>query len=191
MHAGVFLKGSCGSLNYAAPELLCKDCWYDGPAVDVWSLGVVLYALLCNSLPFDESHPEQLARAIKSRSYCMPNFFSLPAIDLIGRSLLVIDSAKRARIHEVHDHSWVQQCPPAELGRKTVQMTNAEMKSATQISCAISEKPSFVKECDELQRCAMAIASTFSSASTAASDSDIYPHTVHDADVFKLDAAFS
>jgi protein-serine/threonine kinase len=45
------LRTSCGSPCYAAPEMLSSDC-YDGNKVDVWALGVTLYAMLAGKLPF-------------------------------------------------------------------------------------------------------------------------------------------
>jgi 5'-AMP-activated protein kinase, catalytic alpha subunit len=53
MQDGDFLKTSCGSPNYAAPEVISGRL-YAGPEVDVWSCGVILYALLCAKLPFDD-----------------------------------------------------------------------------------------------------------------------------------------
>ncbi|XP_022872089.1 SNF1-related protein kinase catalytic subunit alpha KIN10-like isoform X6 [Olea europaea var. sylvestris] len=52
---GHFLKTFCGTLNYAAPELMCKKL-YAGPEVDVWSCGIILYALLCGRLPFEDAN---------------------------------------------------------------------------------------------------------------------------------------
>ncbi len=52
---GERLETSCGSLAYSAPEILLGDP-YDAPAVDIWSIGVLLFMLVCGKLPFQEAH---------------------------------------------------------------------------------------------------------------------------------------
>lgn len=64
-HDGDFLRTSCGSPNYAAPEVISGNL-YAGPEVDVWSCGVILYALLCGTLPFDDESIPNLFKKIKS-----------------------------------------------------------------------------------------------------------------------------
>ncbi|GFZ03556.1 SNF1 kinase homolog 11 [Actinidia rufa] len=61
---GHFLKTSCGSPNYAAPEVVSGKL-YAGPEIDVWSCGVILYALLCGTLPFDDENIPNLFKKIK------------------------------------------------------------------------------------------------------------------------------
>jgi len=67
IHDGFFLKTSCGSPNYAAPEVISGNL-YPGPEVDVWSCGVILYALLCGCLPFDDENIPNLFKKNKKRS---------------------------------------------------------------------------------------------------------------------------
>lgn len=66
MTDGDFLRTSCGSPNYAAPEVISGKL-YAGPEVDIWSCGVILYALLCGTLPFDDEHVPTLFRKIKCK----------------------------------------------------------------------------------------------------------------------------
>lgn len=104
MRDGHFLKTSCGSPNYAAPEVISGKL-YSGPEVDVWSCGVILYALLCGSLPFDDENIPNLFKKIKGGIYTLPSHLSAGARDLIPRMLLV-DPMKRVTIPEVRQHPW-------------------------------------------------------------------------------------
>ena len=104
MRDGHFLKTSCGSPNYAAPEVISGKL-YAGPEVDVWSCGVILYALLCGSLPFDDENIPNLFKKIKGGIYTLPSHLSPGARDLIPRMLLV-DPLKRITIPEIRQHPW-------------------------------------------------------------------------------------
>ena len=104
MRDGRFLKTSCGSPNYAAPEVISGRL-YAGPEVDVWSCGVILYALLCGSLPFDDENIPSLFKKIKAGAYALPSHLSPGARDLIPRMLLV-DPLKRVTLPEVRAHPW-------------------------------------------------------------------------------------
>ncbi|KAI3859462.1 hypothetical protein MKW92_002955 [Papaver armeniacum] len=113
MRDGHFLETNCGSWNYASPEVLSGEP-YAGPEVDVWSCGVILYALLCGALPFDEENISNLLRKIKGGSYYLPTHLSTGASDLIPRMLLV-DPIKRITIPEIRQHPWFQVYLPRNL----------------------------------------------------------------------------
>jgi len=102
---GELLTKSCGSPNYAAPELLYKGCQYRGPEIDVWSCGVILFALLTITLPFDADSIPALFRLIKRGRYNLPGYVSDDAKDLIQR-MLTVDAEKRISISEIRQHSW-------------------------------------------------------------------------------------
>ncbi|RLM92249.1 hypothetical protein C2845_PM08G24230 [Panicum miliaceum] len=78
---------------------------YAGPEVDVWSCGVILYALLCGTLPFDDENIPNLFKKIKGGIYTLPSHLSGAARDLIPR-MLVVDPMKRITIREIREHDW-------------------------------------------------------------------------------------
>ncbi|KAL2528650.1 SNF1-related protein kinase catalytic subunit alpha KIN10 [Forsythia ovata] len=104
MRDGHFLKTSCGSPNYAAPEVISGKL-YAGPEVDVWSCGVILYALLCGTLPFDDENIPNLFKKIKGGIYTLPSHLSASARDLIPR-MLIVDPMKRITIPDIRMHPW-------------------------------------------------------------------------------------
>ncbi|CAD6271476.1 unnamed protein product [Miscanthus lutarioriparius] len=104
MRDGHFLKTSCGSTNYAAPEIISGKL-YAGPEVDVWSCGVILYALLCGTLPFDDENIPNLFKKIEGGIYTLPSHLSPSARDLIPR-MLVVDPMRRITIREIREHVW-------------------------------------------------------------------------------------
>jgi 5'-AMP-activated protein kinase catalytic alpha subunit len=110
---GDFLRTSCGSPNYAAPEVISGNL-YAGAEVDVWSCGVILYALLCGTLPFDDESIPNLFKKIKSGMYSLPSHLSQSARDLILR-MLVVDPIKRITIPDIRAHPWFQHKLPAYL----------------------------------------------------------------------------
>lgn len=112
-HDGDFLRTSCGSPNYAAPEVISGNL-YAGPEVDVWSCGVILYALLCGTLPFDDESIPNLFKKIKSGMYSLPSHLSQLSRDLILR-MLVVDPMKRITMLDIRNHAWFQHKLPAYL----------------------------------------------------------------------------
>lgn len=107
---GEFLKTSCGSPNYASPEIISGEK-YCGTEVDTWSLGVILYAIIAGVLPFDESSIPLLFNKIKSKLHTdgrfrIPHTFSPELADLVTR-MLVPDPLSRITIHQIKCHPWV------------------------------------------------------------------------------------
>ncbi|XP_042438659.1 SNF1-related protein kinase catalytic subunit alpha KIN10-like isoform X1 [Zingiber officinale] len=113
MRDGHFLKTSCGSPNYAAPEVISGKL-YAGPEVDVWSCGVILYALLCGTLPFDDENIPNLFKKIKGGIYTLPSHLPAHARDLIPR-MLIVDPMKRITIREIREHAWFKTRLPRYL----------------------------------------------------------------------------
>ena len=99
------LKTYCGSLYFAAPELLSAKP-YIGPEVDIWSFGVVLYVLVCGKVPFDDQSVSVLHEKIKKGNVEYPNFLSRECISLLSR-MLVVDPARRATLYEICSHPWL------------------------------------------------------------------------------------
>ncbi|KAH7697052.1 CAMK/CAMKL/SNRK protein kinase, partial [Aphelenchoides avenae] len=102
---GQQLETSCGSLAYSAPEILLGDA-YDAPAVDVWSLGVLLYMLVIGRLPFQETNDSETLTKILDCKYSIPDYVSQSCKQLISR-MLVRDPEKRATLHEIVQSPWV------------------------------------------------------------------------------------
>ncbi|ESS65173.1 putative protein kinase [Trypanosoma cruzi] len=108
-----FLASSCGSPNYAAPEILSGKLYF-GPEVDVWSCGVILYALLCGCLPFDEESIPLLFSKIKKGQYQIPPHVSHGARELIEK-ILVVDPLMRLTIPQIRDNAWFNTNLPMRL----------------------------------------------------------------------------
>lgn len=104
MTDGNFLKTSCGSPNYAAPEVI-KGKLYAGPEVDVWSCGVILYVLLVGRLPFDDDYIPNLFKKIAAGNFHMPSYISSGARRLI-KAMLQVDPMQRITIPEIRQDPW-------------------------------------------------------------------------------------
>lgn len=99
------LSTCCGSPAYAAPELICGRN-YLGAEADLWSMGVLLYALLCGYLPFDDDNINLLYKKIQSGKYELPSWLSQDSITLLN-DLLQIDPKKRITMQQLVYHPWV------------------------------------------------------------------------------------
>jgi len=102
---GSMLETSCGSPHYACPEVIRGEK-YDGRKADVWSCGVILYALLVGALPFDDDNLKQLLEKIKKGSFQIPPYVPPECQDLL-RGMIEVDASKRMRLEDVNKHPWV------------------------------------------------------------------------------------
>ena len=139
MRDGDFLRTSCGSPNYAAPEVISGHL-YAGPEVDVWSCGVILYALLCGSLPFDDESIPNLFKKIKSGMYSLPSHLSQLARNLIPR-MLEVDPMKRITIPEIRLHPWFQHKLPPYLRHPPELMEKQERVVDSQVIDEVLKLP--------------------------------------------------
>jgi BR serine/threonine kinase len=93
---GSMLETSCGSPHYACPEVIRGEK-YDGRKADVWSCGVILYALLVGALPFDDDNLKQLLEKIKKGNFSIPAYVSADCQDLLRR-MIEVDPNKRLSV---------------------------------------------------------------------------------------------
>ncbi|GBM42605.1 Serine/threonine-protein kinase SIK3 [Araneus ventricosus] len=105
----------CGSPPYAAPELF-EGRQYNGPKADVWSLGVVLYVLVCGALPFDGSTLHSLRNRVLAGKFRIPYFMSSECEHLI-RHMLIVDPARRLTLDQIIKHKWITLEADEEFGR--------------------------------------------------------------------------
>ncbi|XP_071006220.1 MAP/microtubule affinity-regulating kinase 3-like isoform X3 [Oncorhynchus clarkii lewisi] len=102
---GSKLDTFCGSPPYAAPELF-QGKKYDGPEVDVWSLGVILYTLVSGSLPFDGQNLKELRERVVRGKYRIPFYMSTDCENLLKR-FLVLNPSKRGTLEQIMKDRWI------------------------------------------------------------------------------------
>ena len=93
------LSTPCGSPCYASPEMVAGKK-YDGFKIDIWSSGIILYAMLCGYLPFEEKNNENLFKKILKCNVEYPKYINEDAKDLLNK-ILVTDPNKRINIEQI------------------------------------------------------------------------------------------
>ena len=98
------LRTACGSPCYAAPEMINGEP-YMGLRVDIWSSGIVLFAMLCGYLPFEDADNELLYKKITEGKFKTPNYLSDCCKDFLYR-ILNVNPEKRYTIEQIKNHPW-------------------------------------------------------------------------------------
>ncbi|XP_064193190.1 serine/threonine-protein kinase BRSK2-like isoform X2 [Anguilla rostrata] len=98
------LETSCGSPHYACPEVIRGEK-YDGRKADVWSCGVILFALLVGALPFDDDNLRNLLEKVKLGVFHMPHFIP-PDCQSLLRGMIEVDAGKRLTLEQIQKHVW-------------------------------------------------------------------------------------
>ncbi|XP_014251369.1 serine/threonine-protein kinase BRSK2 isoform X2 [Cimex lectularius] len=110
---GSMLETSCGSPHYACPEVIRGEK-YDGRRADVWSCGVILYALLVGALPFDDDNLRQLLEKVKRGVFHIPHFVPPDCQNLL-RGMIEVNPEKRLTLADINRHPWVTAGGKGEL----------------------------------------------------------------------------
>ncbi|KAJ3437297.1 protein kinase [Anaeramoeba flamelloides] len=110
MHKNTLLETSCGSPHYASPEVI-KGVAYDGKKSDTWSCGVILYALLCGYLPFDDDNYSKLLKKVKLGKCKFPNTLLKSEKELI-KGMLTVNPKRRITIKKIKNHTWFKENYP-------------------------------------------------------------------------------
>lgn len=113
---GQLLKTACGSPCYAAPEMIAGKP-YIPSFCDIWSCGVILFAMLCGYLPFEDQNTAALYQKILAGEYGLPDFLSASARDLIA-GILTTNPQRRLDFPRIRLHSWFSLKPPDHVAEK-------------------------------------------------------------------------
>ncbi|OMJ87208.1 hypothetical protein SteCoe_11134 [Stentor coeruleus] len=148
---GEELKTACGSPCYAAPEMIAGKK-YNGLKVDIWSSGVILFAMICGYLPFEDPNTGELYKKILACNYKTPKFISPEAKDLI-KCILVTDPDKRFNINDIRDHTWFKQsseeaCPGILIGYDQIPVDSQILKQLD----FYNMKLDYIRQCIEANK---------------------------------------
>ena len=103
-YTGTYLSTPCGSPCYASPEMVSGNS-YNGFYIDIWSTGIILFAMMCGYLPFEDPDNEVLFKKILSCKLHYPSHLSSLAKDIMKR-ILVTDPEKRIKLEEIKEHKF-------------------------------------------------------------------------------------
>ncbi|KAF4667445.1 hypothetical protein FOL47_003576 [Perkinsus chesapeaki] len=129
---GQLLKTACGSPCYAAPEMIAGKS-YVPYMCDIWSCGVILFALVCGYLPFEDQNTAQLYKKIMSGHYQTPNYVTASVKSLI-KGLLTTNPERRMRVSDIRRHPWFL----GEAGGRTTLSRELNFAPGSSKGCEVS-----------------------------------------------------
>ena len=119
------LRTACGSPCYAAPEMVAGKT-YNGLNVDIWSSGIVLFAMICGYLPFEDSNTTRLYKKIINGDFIIPIMVSKDARNLLT-GILQTDPLVRYTIENIKSHSWYLK--DSHLSKNSIKNSKMEINS--------------------------------------------------------------
>lgn len=146
----------CGTPSYAPPEMLRGEP-YVGVKSDVWSCGIILFAMLCGFLPFAESKEEIIIEKVVNSDYKIPDFLSNNAKDMLNK-LMEIDPEKRVGIKQIKEHPWFRIVEPVlrpgiVIGINQIPVDESILNKVLELnsvkSCYINNNNKYSKEKEE------------------------------------------
>ncbi|KAJ3324086.1 hypothetical protein HDV06_000627 [Boothiomyces sp. JEL0866] len=148
------LETYCGSSAYAAPGIkglnleIINGQKYSGPEADIWSLGIILYTMVCGYLPFDEESDKETHKSISEMKYVIPDFLQPETVDLISR-ILRKNPSERIGINEILGHPWFSRVAPVVIAStppnsSLLSKTPAEVELAAKLEAAGFDVPSIL-----------------------------------------------
>ncbi|XP_062865168.1 maternal embryonic leucine zipper kinase-like [Trichomycterus rosablanca] len=142
---GTALIEGCGTPPYLAPEIIDAQP-YHGAEADVWSLGVVLYDMLCGYLPFDGDNFVELHEQITKGHFDTPDWLSPGSVLLIKEMLQVVPE-RRIKVEHLLDHEWVmkQYSSPVEW-HSTCQLDHLHEESITEMAVMFRQSNQSTKQ---------------------------------------------
>jgi serine/threonine protein kinase len=106
---GVLTSTSCGSPYYVSPEII-SNAAYSPQKSDMWSIGVVIFAMVSGQVPWKSTNRQMIFDQIKSGQYAVPPTTSIPCANLISK-LMVVDPSHRLTAKQALQHEWFASCP--------------------------------------------------------------------------------
>jgi 5'-AMP-activated protein kinase, catalytic alpha subunit len=146
---GEMLKTACGSPCYAAPEMIAGKR-YQGLISDVWSCGIILYAMSCGYLPFEDPNTNKLYKKILNCDYLIPGFISSTCKDLT-KKILNTDPVHRYTMKDIRSHEWFNQIKSVEMegilvGKENIPIIDEAIQNMIRDSGCSSEDPNFYNQ---------------------------------------------